>query len=342
MDSLLDTTPPPPPPHPDPASPPLPTPPPPLPSTPPSLPSTPPPPLPATPPPPSSSLEFLTGARGGRQAQYNGYTYCGNRKTQKVQHWACKDRKQYTPNCTGRLTTTIDEPVTVLKEIPHSQDPSNQTTSANTFLSKLRRATTSSSEAPAKLVTSLLGGTPQDSVHELPDLKKLKRKVTYRRRQERGYPLIQATCATEFSLPLPTSGSGFHIFSDTTTSLNRRVIAMASTNTLEVLNQHHTTIYLDGTFKIAPKHFRQLWIVCGHVCGSPQATPLAYFLLEDQTTSSYSTCLEILKTACPASTWTPYFATLSRLNMVPSIYTSLMQTYEAVYSTGNKPFGETS
>ena len=87
MDSLLDTTPPPPPPPPVPSTPP------PHLSTP-SLP-TPPPPLPATPPPPSppppvtSALQFLTGARGGRQATYNGYTYsCANRKTAKVQHWA--------------------------------------------------------------------------------------------------------------------------------------------------------------------------------------------------------------------------------------------------------------
>ena len=256
MDSLLDTTPPPPPPSPHPATPRLPL----HPATPPL--HTPPPPLPPTPPPPAatpptpprppvtSSLRFLTGAKGGRQASYNGYLYCGNRKTQTLQHWACKDRKQYTPNCTGRLTTTIDG-AEVVKETPHSHDPSLQTTAANEFLSKLRE-TTSSTEPPAKLVTGLLSDTPRDVVHELPDMRKLKRKVTYRRRQDRGYPLIEATCATDFQLPLPASG-GFHIVADTTTRLNKRVIAMASTTTLEVLNQHHSTIYLDGTFKVAPK-----------------------------------------------------------------------------------------
>eukprot|EP00116_Pleurobrachia_bachei_P017159 sb/3477421/ len=31
-----------------------------------------------------NSLEFLTGAKGGKQAAYDGFLYCGNRKTQKV------------------------------------------------------------------------------------------------------------------------------------------------------------------------------------------------------------------------------------------------------------------
>ena len=82
----------------------------------------------------TASLTFQTGSKGGRQAVYKGYLYCGNRKTQYVQHWACKDRKKYTPNCTGRLTTTINEPVAVIKETPHSHI---QTTSSKKFLSKL-------------------------------------------------------------------------------------------------------------------------------------------------------------------------------------------------------------
>ena len=183
MQWILDTTPPPPPLPSTPSTPPASTPPPP--SPPPA--STPPPPSPPRPP-VTSSLRFLTGAKGGRQASYNGYVYCGNRKTRTLQHWACKDRKQYDPNCTGRLTTTLEDPV-VVNESQHSHDPSLQTIGANEFLSKLRQ-TTSSSEAPAKLVTSLLSDAKQDSVHELPDMRKLKRRVTYRRRKGRGYPLI--------------------------------------------------------------------------------------------------------------------------------------------------------
>ena len=74
---------------------------------------------------------------------------------------------------------------------------------------------------------------------------------------------------------------------------------MASEATLAMLNQDHTYLYLDGTFKVAPQHFCQLWIICGHVLESTEATPLAYFLLEDKSTPSYSKCLEILVRNCP-------------------------------------------
>ena len=69
-----------------------------------------------------------------------------------------------------------------------------------------------------------------------------------------------------------------------------------------ILNQHQTYLYMDGTFKISPKYFRQLWIICGHVLDSPDVIPLAYFLLEDQHTSSYTKALQILVQHCPRVT----------------------------------------
>ena len=67
---------------------------------------------------------------------------------------------------------------------------------------------------------------------------------------ERGFPLSEATCATEFSLPLPSiteTRRGVCILADTTTARNKRLIAIASEATLGILNQHQTYLYMDGT-----------------------------------------------------------------------------------------------
>ena len=250
----------------------------------------------------SDSLQFATGAKGSKQAMHNGYVYCINRRNEDkgLIYWACKDRKLFTPACKGRLTSCGDE---IVKVTAHCHEGSENNVGVQQFLSNLRNTT--SAETPANVVRNLLLSTPVPVQTHLQSMQSLKRRITNRRRRERGFPLSEATCATEFSLPLPSiteTRRGVCILADTTTARNKRLIAIASEATLGILNQHQTYLYMDGTFKISPKYFRQLWIICGHVLDSPDVTPLAYFLLEDQHTSSYTKALQILVQHCPRLT----------------------------------------
>ncbi len=53
-----------------------------------------------------SALTFYSGRKRGQQCSYNGYLYAHNKsRPNGHRYWDCKDRKQYTPPCKGRLTT---------------------------------------------------------------------------------------------------------------------------------------------------------------------------------------------------------------------------------------------
>ena len=65
---------------------------------------------------------------------------------------------------------------------------------------------------------------------------------------------------------------------DVTTSGGKRVVAFSSDSCLAILNQSHDAVFVDGTFKTSPKHFKQIWIIRGHVGNT--CVPLMYFLFE--------------------------------------------------------------
>ena len=79
-------------------------------------------------------------------------------------------------------------------------------------------------------------------------------------------------------------------------SSGKRVVAFSSDASLAILNQAHQVIFIDGTFKVSPKHFKQIWIVIGYVGNT--CVPLMYFFLEDKSGPSYSKYLEIITSHC--------------------------------------------
>ena len=92
---------------------------------------------------------------------------------------------------------------------------------------------------------------------------------------------------------LPTSSEKIYY----TTPTGKRIVVFSSESCLAILDNVHRIIYIDGTFKTSPKHFKQIWIIRGHV--GEICIPLMYILIEDKSSPSYTQALEILKTHCP-------------------------------------------
>ena len=80
----------------------------------------------------------------------------------------------------------------------------------------------------------------------------------------------------------------------------KRVIVYATDDCLDEL-ESATTAYFDGTFKVAPRHFCQIWVI--RVKVGEVTIPVAYAILEDKSYQSYSLAIEMLKEAAP--TWSP-------------------------------------
>ena len=134
----------------------------------------------------------------------------------------------------------------------------------------------------------------------LPAPHNMKKLINDYRKKTRGCPASTATCTADVNFPLSgraDSDGGLFVLDDVTTSAGKRIVAFSSESCLAILNQVHEITYIDGTFKTSPKHFKQIWIVRGHV--GTTCVPLMYFLIVDKSSPSYSKALEIIKTHCP-------------------------------------------
>ncbi len=64
-------------------------------------------------------------------------------------------------------------------------------------------------------------------------------------------------------------------------------IMFATEKSLNLLNQHSDHIFGDGTFKYAPKHYFQMYLI--HIVLNDVYVPVAYFLLTDKKMTTYKT-----------------------------------------------------
>ena len=239
--------------------------------------------------------KFSKGRRGGVQCSHDGYIYSYSRNHNSRDYWSCKYRKDYDPQCKGRLKTCRD---VVISAAALCHTASSTKTAAALFIAELRD--TKSTETAANVVREKLLSTPAFVQVLLPTMKNVKK--SSRRRRDLG-----PSCAANIPVPSRESWTGgLFTLTDEVTSTGKRIVALSSESNLAVLNQLHQTIFVDGTFKICPRFFRQVWILRGYIMSTSKVIPLAYFLLEDKSLVSYSAALEILKTLSWSNSWMFY------------------------------------
>lgn len=73
-------------------------------------------------------IHRLKGKKGGDQIGLNGYVYTHEKQKQlsggQFRHyWQCTMRGSKKLNCTARLITSVDEPISVIREASHSHEP---------------------------------------------------------------------------------------------------------------------------------------------------------------------------------------------------------------------------
>ena len=99
-------------------------------------------------------------------------------------------------------------------------------------------------------------------------------------------PQQSAAVTSAATTPIPTTGRRF-LLSDVYTSHDKRIIIYTTDSFLVELNTpgNITTVFIDGTSIVTPKHFAQLWIIRGFIKGI--CFPLAYLLPSSRQTQLF-------------------------------------------------------
>ena len=132
-----------------------------------------------------SALSFIRGRKGSDQACYEGYIYSKDRARPNGDiYWQCRDRKTYTPFCTGRLYTKGKE--RVKKQTPHNHQPSHKEVLKSSIISSVKYDETTAT--PGNVVRDVLASAPADVRVLLPATHLLEKQMRGHRKKKQAAP----------------------------------------------------------------------------------------------------------------------------------------------------------
>ena len=269
----------------------------------------------------------LEGQVVGGKLHVDGYIYVRSRVAKSKTYWDCRQVRSGT--CKARAITTESAAagkVTILKgpkESSHVHPPDREEASADAFTQKLKEdAAAHPDRAPSHLLRDALTNVDAGVLSQLPEQNSLLR--TIRRKRQQSVPQAPRKLSHLRQLPadleLSLTGERFLLFDshpcdddydddeddfvieeEQVEDTGSRVLVFATRRNIELLCQSPTW-FVDGTFKVSPSIFTQVFTIMGLVerrnqLGETVALPLVYALLPGKRTELYEEVLRAVRGA---------------------------------------------
>lgn len=247
----------------------------------------------------------------GKKLVIDGYSYVKSRERKNKVYWDCQ--KVRARECSARAITldVTQDPIVVIQgpdKSVHSHPPNQDAVKAMALVEELKTTAQSQpSLPPALLVRDTLSQATPRVLSQLPLRENLRQTVCRERRQ--NLPSNPKCIADLEQLPdeftKTTLDEQFVLHDNygTQDEDEGRVIVFATRKNIEVLCRSEVW-FLDGTFKVCPSLFTQVFTIIGTrkritPCGTGEETPvpLVYALLEGKHEEEYSRVLEVVRDA---------------------------------------------
>ena len=210
---------------------------------------------------------------------HRGYRYSKDKKSQTgVQYWKCTTR-----NCSGRAHTTDTDQLLVIKLQPHDHEPDQEAANAAKIKADLCERAAQNPTVPMKeIYNQYLGSADappaEDDLLE-PQLRSCRSQM-YRARRKNlpQLPATRSDIELEGQWATTNDNQRFLLHKDDD------MIVLATDDNLEKLASAET-VFMDGTFRVAPRQFTQLFSL--HIIYLGFFIPVLYALLKDKSRDTY-------------------------------------------------------
>ena len=245
-----------------------------------------------------SSFTISTTEKNKPLLILNGFNYTIDRSTDKKTYWKCEFCR--TIKCKGRIHTDLNNTNILFENNEHNHPASAVTNEVRLFQDKIRSRAADTTESTQRVIDQCLNDVSDQMVARLPNFKYIKRNIQ-RQRQKNDLPQIphdRNFTMTPTSLTVTIRNDKFLQF-DSGPGDDRLVI-FASSDGLTILGECEE-ILIDGTFKITPIIFTQLYTIHGVYRNG--VFPLVFALLSNKQQQSYQRLIDELRRLCPS--WSP-------------------------------------
>jgi hypothetical protein len=239
-------------------------------------------------------IKVLEVHKGGIRICYQGFTYVRDRLYKDKIYWRCILRSK----CTGRMQTTIvtqvsDNAHIIVEPSLHNHVPDMKLAVRGESVASMRKRVR---DAPTQPLFRAYKSSLAE-MHEPVDLKSLLP----------GYRSVRSILQLERAnnIPkLPKTKNDINLEGEWGKTLDNEpfILPRADNNTLIFSTDENLkclseseTLYVDGTFKVCPSLYTQLYSVHGLYKG--HVVPLVYALLSDKKSATYYSLLNIIRDA---------------------------------------------
>ncbi|CAF4904050.1 unnamed protein product [Rotaria sp. Silwood1] len=241
-------------------------------------------------------MSYLKTKRGGTNLCMNGFSYqkCKEMKN-GIKWWCCESRNE-SVKCRIFLYTSFnqgddDHPQYDFKKIvgDHNHQPDKDKLIIQKFKSDLKQMTQSPTVPPSiatfnELVANMKLGTSE--MAQLPSYNSIR--MSLWRAHNRNMPQLP----TGINFPIPvefsttTDDEPFILLDHSYAKQTKRILMFSSEKQFKVMCES-SSLYMDGTFAITPRLFKQTYIIQAHDIQSKNVLPVAWILLNDKKGSTY-------------------------------------------------------
>jgi len=251
-------------------------------------------------------VEIINSNGRGKLLHVDGYLYYKHSENKGRFYWCCRKKCE----CSARAITSNSGQNIIIHKGPqssiHNHAPNLEEVYALKVMTDIKRKASEHPEAPpAQILRTELQQVPAGILAELPERQNIRKAIT--RQRVNNMPSNPRSMNELHELPnqfkQTIAGDQFLLydsFEDIDYQLTcGRIIIFATKENLRIL-MNSPTWFVDGTFKVVPTIFFQLFTILGPTTQTTNGTdqviglPLVYALLESKEEAAYSKVYEII------------------------------------------------
>ncbi|CAF1124225.1 unnamed protein product [Brachionus calyciflorus] len=207
-------------------------------------------------------------------------------------YWKCAYSK---PQCRARIHTDLNYKPIAFPNPNHSIHlPRVENVMCKIVTNEIKEKATISSENPRKIVKECLTRLPVSAASNLTSINNLTQAVKRSRNKVKDYgkePKTREQIVINDKYKKTNSDEDFVLLDSGEEDLDRIIILGTITNLKRLENEK--TWYMDGTFSISPKVYKQLFTI--NIIKENKNLPLLYALLPDKLQTSYERVFEFVR-----------------------------------------------
>jgi hypothetical protein len=225
-------------------------------------------------------MEVIVSQRGKDNLLHEGYRYRHDRTNlDGSSSWRCVRR-----HCAGRRKKLIDG--SSVEVTAHIHAPDIAKNDAERMKADIRQRAANTVEKPRQVILASTAGASLEATQFLPSYVASQRTIERKRKRD-DIAMPNPRSAQEIQIPEQlkvTTRAETFLFWDSGADNPQRLFVFCTEANIDAL-EHNRHWFMDGTFKVAPELFVQLFTI--HALVDNRALPMVYVLLQTKTEVDY-------------------------------------------------------